>query len=801
MTAPPRPERFFLPHNPEDQGVEVKLQGVVQGVGFRPFVHRLAGRFGFSGTVINSAEGVVIRLAPPLSRLDSFVFCLQNELPPLARITSLEITPAEVPPRGPGFFILESDRSGRPSTMIPPDAAVCADCLAELFNPGDRRYLYPFINCTNCGPRLTIVSSIPYDRPNTSMHVFPMCPSCAGEYHDPADRRFHAQPDACWQCGPRLSWHDGEGRLITCDDPLAAAIGALGRGCVVAMRGLGGFHLAVDAGSEEAVQKLRQRKKRPSKPLAVMAPDLATARNLCVISAEEEQLLCSWRRPIVLLPRKDDSWLASSLAPGIAHLGLMLPYTPFHHLLFRVENGPHALVMTSGNRSDEPICTANSAAVESLAGIADFFLLHNRDIVTRVDDSVIRVMGGKGRVLRRARGYVPEALALGWHLPEVLACGAELKNTFCLVRGGEAFLSQHIGDLSSVETLEFFAESVRHMQNILDFTPAAVACDLHPDYLSSRFAEKLGLPLVRVQHHHAHAVAVMAEHGLADDTFAVILDGSGYGLDGGVWGGEILLAGLTSFTRLASLEEMMLPGGDAAAREPWRMAMAALWLAYGREELAAKEFVPALAKVEAAKRNTLLQMMEKQINTPLTSSCGRLFDAVSAMLDLRIVSDYEGQAAMELEALAWQEGKGAWPGLISAAGDFPVVLAEEQGRMVIKTGQLVRALVDALAQNRNRGELALAFHRWLVISVTEAITTLGARLGRKKVVLGGGCLQNGLLLSGLLQNLEAAGYEVFAGEKAPANDGGISLGQAVIAGMKQLAEKRSGVPAFQRLSG
>jgi hydrogenase maturation protein HypF len=789
MTVLPRPESRFPPSPVSDEtGVELKIQGVVQGVGFRPFVHRLASRFGYSGTVVNSAEGVVIRLAPPLAHLDSFLQCLQEEVPPLASITSLEQTNIDLFPSEPGFVILESERSGAASTMIPPDAAVCDDCLAELFSKNDRRYLYPFINCTNCGPRFTIVESIPYDRPNTSMKVFPMCPDCSGEYHDPDNRRFHAQPNACWQCGPRLSWHDAAGRLLPCDDPLQEAGRALAQGKVVALRGLGGFHLSVDAGNEEAVQRLRHRKRRPGKPLAVMVRDAQSAMKICSISLPEKELLRSWQRPIVLLAKRDDSNLAPSVAPGILHLGLMLPYTPFHHLLFRVEETPPALVMTSGNRSDEPICTANEEAIDKLAGIADFFLLHNRDIVTRADDSVARVIAGKARPLRRSRGYVPRSVALHLDLPAVLACGAELKNTFCMTRGRAAYLSQHIGDLSTVETLEFFEESVRHMQQVLEFEAQAVACDLHPDYLSTRFAESLGRPLYRVQHHHAHAAAVMAEHGLDEDTFAVILDGTGFGPDGTVWGGEILLAGFSSFERLASLEQMMLPGGDAAAREPWRMAMAALWAAYGEEGLVGRDHLaPALAKIDAAKKETLVQMMSRRVNTPLTSSCGRLFDAMAGLLDLCLISGYEGHAAMALEATAWRAVRDDWMHI--GAGneiDFPVEIRKVQGRLVIGTRPLIRSVVDCLAGSADPAEIALAFHRWLARSVIAVIKELAARRGRKKVMLGGGCMQNGLLLGELSKDLQAAGFQVYSAEKVPANDGGLALGQAVIAGMNHV---------------
>ncbi|MFZ5764854.1 MAG: carbamoyltransferase HypF [Thermodesulfobacteriota bacterium] len=779
--------------NHDKQGVELTVTGVVQGVGFRPFVHRLAEKMGLTGSVANSGQGVVIRLAlPRLSPLSAFVDSLRRELPPLARIESISAKRIDWKGGEEGFSILVSADHDRISAMIPPDAAVCQDCLRELLDTGDRRFRYPFINCTNCGPRFSIVESVPYDRPKTSMKVFALCPACTAEYHDPADRRFHAQPNACHDCGPRLSWHDGAGLLITGKEPLAEAAHALGQGKIVAVRGLGGLHLAVDAANEEAVLALRERKKRKTKPLAVMARDLATIRALCDLSAEEEAALVSWRRPIVLLRRTKRQELAPSLAPGINRLGVMLPYTPFHHLLFREQDCPAVLVMTSGNRAGEPICIASEEAMERLAGIADFFLLHNRDIVNRVDDPVVRVLAGKTVVLRRSRGYVPEAVRLPRDIDAVLACGAELKNTFCLAQGGRAVLSQHVGDLVGPETLNFFQESIANMKNLLDILPKAAVCDLHPDYLSSRHAEGLDLPLYRVQHHHAHAAAVMAEHNLDEEVIAVIMDGSGYGPDNTVWGGEILLTDLSSYRRLGRLEQLLMPGGDAAARQPWRMGLAALWQAWGPDGFVRALAETPLARLDDGKREIVRQMMTAKVNSPATSSCGRLFDAVASLLAVRQVADYEGQAAMELESLADEASSGGEESLTADEPRFPVILEEKPELMVIRSSAMIRALVAALGRGVDRGHLARLFHHWLIEAVSGAVVRLAEREGRRRVVLGGGCMQNGLLLAGLLARLEKAGFTVYCGEKVPVNDGGIALGQAMIGGLLAREKEREG---------
>ncbi|NOQ46927.1 MAG: carbamoyltransferase HypF, partial [Desulfobulbaceae bacterium] len=656
MTAQPKYETIVTHRLVEEQeaGIELKISGMVQGVGFRPFVYRLARYAGFSGTVSNCAEGVSVKIASPVSssEVESFVRTLKNNCPSLATISSIDIRPVNEHFRPDGFSVVTSRATGSIRTMIPPDTAICSDCVAELLNEKNRRFHYPFINCTNCGPRFTIIHSIPYDRPTTSMKDFVLCGECEREYHDPENRRFHAQPNACWKCGPCLSWHGADGCRIKTGDPLLSAVNALKNGSILAIRGLGGFHLAVDGTCEEAVVKLRAGKKRKNKPLAIMVGDVETARLFCALSVDEEKELCSFRSPIVLVGKTDDCSPAPSLAPGIAKLGIMLPSTPMHHLLFQLPGCPRALVMTSGNKTGTPICRANDEAVEKLEGIADFFLFHNRDIISRVDDSVVQVAGGKTQLIRRSRGYVPEAVKLAVTLPQILGTGAELKNTFCVAAGNAAYLSQHIGDLKSAETLDFYEESILHLHGLLDATPQAVACDLHPDYLSTRYAEKLGIPLHRVQHHHAHAVAVMAEHGLTEDVFAVILDGSGYGPDGSVWGGELLQAGLHSFHRLGHLEEMLLPGGDVAALEPWRMGLSALFSAYGEDVTGWQVFPDSLSSIDKNMQEMIVQMMERGLHCPRTSSCGRLFDAVSALLGMRLFCNYEGQAAMELESLA-----------------------------------------------------------------------------------------------------------------------------------------------------
>ncbi|MBE0585510.1 MAG: carbamoyltransferase HypF, partial [Desulfofustis sp.] len=643
--------------NSLQSGVEIRVRGIVQGVGFRPFVFQLASRFAINGSVTNTSDGVVIKAYAPETTLNSFLTALVEQAPPLARIIGIDHRPLAGPPPSNSFTILPSQDTGTVSAIIPPDIALCDDCLKELRDPGDHRYRYPFINCTNCGPRFSIIETLPYDRPRTSMKQFPMCRVCTEEYENPNDRRYHAQPNACPVCGPELSWYDGDGTLIATEDIITAALTAIQQGAILAIRGLGGFHLCVDACSETAVALLRRRKNRPAKPLAVMVAELDAARRLCYLSDEQAAVLSSPQHPIVLLTPRPRTELADNLAPHLSDLGVMLPYTPLHHLILDQAGCPAALVMTSGNIGGEPICTGNEEALRRLTGLADYFLLHNRDIVTRVDDSVVKLVAGLPRLIRRSRGYVPSPILVPYELPATIGCGGGLKSTFSLARGKTIFPSQHIGDLFNLPSYDFYRESVANLKRLFAIEPVAACCDLHPDYLSSHFARDLGLPLYRVQHHHAHAVAIMAEHGLTGPTLAVILDGTGYGTDGTIWGGELLRVELTSFTRLGCLEPLPLPGGDAASSEPWRMAMATLFRCYGAR---ASESSPLLAVIDADRRRIVSQMLESGFNSPLTSSCGRLFDAIAALLGLQTVSSFEGEAAMRLEACAQQAVSDRW---------------------------------------------------------------------------------------------------------------------------------------------
>jgi hydrogenase maturation protein HypF len=771
------------------KGVELLIHGIVQGVGFRPFVYNLATLLGISGTVSNSSAGVLIRAAADGKRLTSFKDMLQKEAPPLARIFSIEEHPAILDLPDDEFRILASIKGESVATWIPPDIALCKDCLAELLNPDDRRAGYPFINCTNCGPRFTIVETIPYDRPKTSMKVFPMCAGCAEEYENPADRRFHAQPNACPDCGPHLSWHDRLGNHLSCPDPPAEAVTALKKGNILAIRGLGGFHLAVDALTESAVQRLRRRKGRKEKPLAIMVADINSARRFAHVSYIEAKALLGSECPIVLMKKKENAGLALNLAPGVSDIGIMLPYTPLHHLLFHHPDCPAALVMTSGNVSGAPICTGNDEAIRRLASIADFYLLHNREIVTRIDDSVVKVMKDRPRPLRRARGYVPAPLPLTCALPPIIGCGAGLKSTFCLAKDKLAFPSQHIGDLFNLESFEFYSESVEHLKKVFEIEPAAAACDLHPDYLSSRYAADLNLPLYRTQHHHAHAVAVMAEHGLSQPVIAAVLDGTGYGPDGTVWGGEFLQADLVNYKRLGHLQHLSLPGGDAAAMEPWRMGCSALYHAYGAESLLAKFLPSSLGAINPGRREIIKEMLEKGFNSPLTSSCGRLFDAAASLLGLCLNASYEGQAAMELEALATQAASKNWlADLASAVNRQPSTrLLEENGLWQIVTTDLVRMIHDASNQGLDRRIIALHFHFELIGSILTVTRQLSAQTGIRDIVLSGGCLQNKLLLEGLFHVLSQNGFHVFTGRTIPINDGGVSIGQAIIGGLQHVS--------------
>ncbi len=747
----------------------IHVSGIVQGVGFRPYVYRLAGEHHLTGHIANNAAGVVIEVQGPDAAIDDFLRALPSNAPPLALITDMQV--AEIAcGAAAAFSILPSEKSESVRTLILPDIAVCDDCLRELFDPADRRYLYPFINCTNCGPRFTIVRGLPYDRPQTSMSVFPMCPRCLAEYDDPLNRRFHAQPNACPACGPRVELLDASGHALAPKDPVADAAELLRGGSIVAIKGLGGFHLAADATNAAAVERLRARKHRVEKPFAVMLPDLAAAERFSELGDEDRALLSSPRRPIVLLPRKHPSAIADCVAPFHSTLGLFLPYTPLHYVLLLHSRLP-ALVMTSGNLSEEPIAIDNNEAVTRLGGIADAFLVHNREILLRCDDSVLRRVAERTRQLRRSRGYVPVPVFLHRELPAVLAVGGELKNTICILKGRQAFLSQHIGDLENAEAFGFFREAVEHLQSILEVRPSLLAYDLHPDYFSTRWAlAQAGVHTIAVQHHHAHIASCMAENHLHGRVIGIALDGTGYGTDGKIWGGEILLADYASFDRAAHLSYVPLPGGAAAIREPWRMAISFLRYAFGPDF--ATLSIPFLRQISQPKLRTLVQMLDRNVNSPLTSSCGRLFDGVAALAGVRHETNYEAQAAIELE-MCRDDSVANQP--------YPFAVTESAGVLQLDPAPLIRAIVEDLSRSATPGQVSQRFHDSLVRVLSEACATLRNRTSLNRVCLSGGTFQNAYLLARLEQQLRSSSFEVFSHSEVPAGDGGLSLGQAVVA--------------------
>ncbi len=743
----------------------ISIEGVVQGVGFRPFVFQLASRFGIAGSVRNDSGGVTIEVEADTSRLDAFLAALQAEVPPLAAITHLAV--AEIPGTGArGFAILDSHAARASRVEVPADAATCSDCLRELCDPADRRYRYPFINCTNCGPRFTIVTGLPYDRSLTTMAGFPMCAECREEYQDPASRRFHAQPIACPACGPRLALLDATGRPLS-EDPLQGALRRLHGGAVVAVKGLGGYHLAVDATNGAAVRELRRRKQRDEKPFAVMAADLDAVRQFALVTDIEARLLAGGERPVVLLAKASPFPLAGEVAPGNRNIGVLLPYTPLHHLLLDADFP--ALVMTSANRSDEPIVFRDDDAPQQLAGIADAFLGNDRPIQTRADDSVARVLGTRALLLRRSRGYVPRAVALPAEQAPVLAVGAELKNTVCLTRGDRAFLSQHLGDLQGLAVYGAFRGAIEQLQGILGVTPRVVAHDLHPDYLATRYAlAESGLPCTGVQHHHAHLAGCLAENGCQQAAIGVIFDGLGYGDDGTWWGGEFLVGDLGNYERVGHFRYVPLPGGDLAARQPWRMALSYLTATYGAE----LPENPCIAAVPEKELSLVRQALTRGVNAPPASSCGRLFDAVAALLGVRSHASFEGQAAMELEMLAEP----------TATAPYPFGLDIEGEKLVFDPRPMIRALVEAGDSREPVAVRAGRFHGTLAEMVRQVCLGLRARRGLDVVALSGGVFQNALLTTMVRERLERAGFTVLTHSLVPPNDGGLALGQAVVAG-------------------
>ncbi len=742
---------------------KISVSGIVQGVGFRPFVFRLALARALTGFVVNTPEGVAIEAEGQVAQLRDFLVALRGEAPPLAQVG--EIISRPIPLLHDGEFVLRhSTVSGPVSTLISPDVAVCEACLAEFFDPADRRFRYPFINCTNCGPRYTIVQRIPYDRRHTTMRGFAMCGPCQREYDDPGNRRFHAQPNCCPDCGPRLSLVGAEGRQVAeRDEALSQAVRRLAAGEIVAVKGVGGFHLAVDATNGQAIQRLRQRKGREAKPLAVMVPDLSAARRICCLEATDakEEALASQERPIALATKKAGHGLAEEVAPGYDQFGLMLPYAPLHYLL--LQGGVRALVMTSGNRSEEPICIENNEAVQRLAGIADCFLLHDRGIHLPCDDSVVAFQGGMIRKIRRSRGFAPKPIGLAETGGMVLGVGAELKNTVCLLKGDQAFCSQHIGDLKNLEAYRVFQQSISQLETLFEISPGLIVHDLHPQYLSSRWAQKQNVPTLAVQHHHAHLAACLAENRQEGPAIGIILDGAGYGTDQTIWGGEVLLGDAKGYQRFSALEALPLPGGDAAVQAPWRTALSYLHAAYGAE-------LPDLPFMAALECGPILTMVEKKVNSPLTSSCGRLFDAVAAMSGGRQIIQYEGQAAIELMQTAGRLGQEV----------FPCEVYPEDDMLKISVRSLIRAVAKAVQGGMARSEISRRFHAGLVAVFTRVAEEARQRENINTVALSGGVFQNRLLLEGLVGVLGRAGFQVVVHKELPCNDGCISLGQAII---------------------
>jgi hydrogenase maturation protein HypF len=737
----------------------IQVRGTVQGVGFRPFVYNLARSLDLNGFVLNSGWGVVIEVEGEAVSVQSFLSRLQTDAPPLALID--EVSVSEIATNGDrAFEIRASAETAAPFAMVPPDIATCDACVSDFTNPRNRRHEYPFTNCTNCGPRYTIIADVPYDRPFTTMAEFVMCPDCDREYHDPADRRFHAQPNACPVCGPHLELWDRERRISERGEALGDVRRLLGEGAIVAIKGLGGFQLACDAMNEAAVRRLRERKRRSDRPFGLMAPDLGAVEQCCVVSDAEQKVVAGPLRPLVILPRRLDCRVPDAVAPGNNTLGIMLPYTPLHHLLFTGDRRYSLLVMTSGNLREEPIASRNEEVPDRLHPLCDYFLLHNRRIQTRVDDSVVRVFRGAEIPIRRSRGFAPQPVDLGTPLRQVLATGGELKSTLCLTKDHYAILSQHIGDMENYETLEFFRETLEHMKRFFRVDPEAVAHDLHPGYLSTRFALGLeGIRPIGIQHHHAHVAACAAEHGIRDKVIGVAFDGTGFGTDGQVWGAEFLIADWRDFERRAHFRYVPMVGGDAAVRQPWRMALSYLIDAFG----APLPEVPGLAAIPPL----VEQALRKGINTIQTSSCGRLFDAVAALTGIRNEANYEGQAAMELEAASADGIDDSYP--FDLEGDL------------VDWRSAIRGIVRDIQAGVPPAVVSAKFHNSVAASIVEVCRRVRVTDGLNRVCLTGGSFQNWRLLASSVELLERAGFEVYWHRRVPPNDGGLALGQAVVA--------------------
>jgi hydrogenase maturation protein HypF len=761
-----------VPDHPPDPGViraHVAIRGAVQGVGFRPFVFRLAHDLGLGGWVSNSAAGVFIEAEGPQSVVSEFVRRLESDKPDIALIQSLEATYLD--PVGHADFAIRASTGGEKRALVLPDLATCPACLAEVFDPANRRYRYPFTNCTHCGPRFSIIAALPYDRAATTMNRFAMCGECSREYHDPADRRFHAQPNACAACGPQLAlWNSDGVEASKADTALGATADAIRAGKIVAVKGIGGFHFMVDARNDDAVLHLRLRKRREEKPFALMVPSFAQALQYCAASDVERRLLRSPECPIVLLRRLPGTTdLAPAIAPGNPTLGVMLPSTPLHHLLLRDLGFP--VVATSGNLSEEPICIDEHDAAMRLRGIADFFLVHDRPILRHVDDSVVREVCGRELVLRRARGFAPLPIQVDDDLPPILAVGGHQKSTIAAAVGSQVFISQHIGDLETEGSYAAFRAVIGAFQSLYEFTPDTIACDLHPDYLSTQYARQharqSGLRVVAVQHHHAHILACMAENHLRPPGLGIAWDGSGMGTDGTVWGGEFLHVTEAGFRRAAHLRPFMLPGNAKAVREPRRVAVALLYAIFGDGAFTLD--VPAVRAFSPTERTALQTMLQRRLNAPITTSVGRLFDGFASLLNLRQVASFEGQAAMELEfVLADAKEDACYPYVVRSENDVYVLDWEPAVRSALAAPAIPAALASA------------RFHNTLV----EMAVDVATRLGEKTIVLSGGCFQNRYLTERMVSRLLGAGYRPYWHQRVPPNDGGIALGQIMAVGRK-----------------
>jgi hydrogenase maturation protein HypF len=777
---------------PDPGRTRLVVHGAVQGVGFRPFVFRLATGLGLRGWVNNSPQGVFIEVEGPPAGRQAFLLRLEAERPPHSSIQSLEAT--ELEPAGyPDFSIRPSVDDGPPTALVMPDIATCPECLREIFDPANRRFRYPFTNCTHCGPRFSIIEALPYDRPNTSMRGFALCPACLAEYDDPRDRRFHAQPNACPVCGPQLELWNASGLLLAAQEAaLAGAVTALRHGSIVAVKGVGGFHLLVRAADEAGVARLRERKHREAKPLAVMCPSLADAEARGEVSPLEARALRSSAAPIVLLRRRRSAGLAPSIAPGNPTLGVMLPYSPLHHLLLADLGEP--VVATSGNATDEPICTREADAVQRLGTIADLFLVHDRPIVRHVDDSVVRVVLGREMVLRRARGFAPLPIWVREPLPPTLAVGAHLKNTVALARGRQVFLSQHIGDLENAVALEAFERVICDLSRLYGMKAGKVAADAHPDYLSTRYAKRSGRPVVCVQHHYAHVLACMAENDLAAPVLGVAWDGTGFGTDETIWGGEFLRVTPEAVERVGHLRLFRLPGGDQAAREPRRAALGLLFALLGQEAFSRRGLAP-LEAFRPDELKTLRTMLARPFNAPLTSSAGRLFDAVASLLSLRQTAQFEGQAAMDLEfALEPGDSEEAYPVALTEVRFDPQhdghtlppcpVHAECEAFVcppvvqIVDWAPMVHGILADLERPLPAWTVSAKFHNTLA----RMILAVAEQVGERRVALSGGCFQNKYLLERTVGVLRGAGFSPYWHQRVPPNDGGVALGQAVAAG-------------------